>query len=720
MPQDILNKKNLTESDEITMRRILGEVIDHRKLIIVITAFITLLTVIYALFATPVFQADSLVQVEQKAGNAILESLNQVLPDAVPQSAPEITLLQSRMILGKTISDLNLQIVIKQEYFPIFGRGWARLTGQKSGRLEVSRLYLPRDGDKDPKVTLTVVDANNYVITGDDFELKGEVGKLLDGHGISIKVDSIDAKVDDKFEIKSITKLEAINSLQDNYSVSEQGKDSGMLALTVMGTDPILIKKILNSITQNYLTQNIDRQAAQDEKSLDFLKLQLPKVRSELDVAEDRLNNYRQKKNTIDLPMEAKAVLDQIVNVDNQLNELTFREAEISQLYTKDHPIYKSLLEKRETLKQEKDRLSDEVSSMPTTQQEVLRLSRDVESGRAVYMQLLNRQQELNIAKSSAIGNVRIIDDAVTEPKPVKPRKVLVILMGLVLGGLLSFGVVFTIFMLRRGLYSPEQLEELGITVYASVPVSEWSLKRNNIKDKNRAINNPKLLACENPADLAIEAIRSLRTSLHFAMLDAKNNLLMISGASPEAGKTFISSNLAEVISKVGKKVILIDADMRRGDSHRDLGVDNDIGLSDILSGSSSIDQVVKKISGISFDYISRGKVPPNPAELLTNSRFENLLSWASDNYDLVIIDTPPILAVTEAAIIGRYAGTTLLVVGFEINTAKEVEVSISRLAQSGIIVKGCILNRVVKKAANYHEYGYNNYGYTYSSDNSK
>ena len=718
MSQDILNKKNRTESDEITMRRIIGEVIDHRKLIITLTAFITILTVIYALFATPVFQADSLVQVEQKAGNAILESLNQVLPDAVPQSAPEITLLQSRMILGKTVSDLNLQTGVKQEYFPIFGRGWARLTGQKSGHLEISRLYLPRDGDKDPKVTLTVIDANNYVITGKDFEIKGEVGKLLDGHGISIKVNSIVGKVNDEFELKSVTNLEAINNLQDNYTVSEQGKDSGMLALTVTGTNPVLIKDILNSITQNYLSQNIDRQAAQDEKSLDFLKLQLPKVRSELDLAEDKLNNYRQEKNTIDLPMEAKAVLEQIVNVDNQLNELTFREAEISQLYTKDHPIYKSLLEKRQTLKQEKDRLSENVSSMPTTQQEVLRLSRDVESGRAVYMQLLNRQQELNIAKSSAIGNVRIIDDAVTEPKPVKPRKILVIVMGLILGGFLSLSVVFGIFMLRRGLYSPEQLEELGITVYASVPVSEWSLKRSNIKDNNRTANVPGLLACENPADLAIEAIRSLRTSLHFAMLDAKNNLLMISGASPEAGKTFISSNLAEVISKIGKKVIFIDADMRRGDSHRALGVDNDIGLSEILSGSSSIIGAVKKISGISFDYVSRGKVPPNPAELLTNSRFENLLTWASENYDLVIIDTPPILAVTEAAIIGRYVGTTLLVVGFESNTAKEVEVSINRLALSGIIVKGCILNRVVKKSANYHEYGYHNYGYKYSSDN--
>ncbi|MDP0907555.1 GNVR domain-containing protein, partial [Klebsiella pneumoniae] len=198
--------------------------------------------------------------------------------------------------------------------------------------------------------------------------------------------------------------------------------------ISYTGENPQLIKNIVNSISENYLAQNISRQAAQDAKSLDFLNIQLPKVRNDLDIAENKLNAYRRQSDSVDLSLEAKAVLDQIVNVDNQLNELTFRESEISQLYTKEHPTYKALMEKRKTLQEEKLRLNKKVSSMPETQQEILRLSRDVESGRAVYMQLLNRQQELNIAKSSAIGNVRIIDDAVTQLKPVKPKKILVVI----------------------------------------------------------------------------------------------------------------------------------------------------------------------------------------------------------------------------------------------------------------------------------------------------
>jgi len=419
--------------------------------------------------------------------------------------------------------------------------------------------------------------------------------------------------------------------------------------------------------------------------------------------------------------MEAKSVLDQIVNADNQLNQLTFREAEISQLYTKEHPTYKALMEKRETLQSEKERLNKRVSVMPATQQEVLRLSRDVESGRAVYMQLLNRQQELNIAKSSAIGNVRIIDSAVTEPHAVKPKKTIVVLLGIILGGIVSIGAVLFRVLLRRGVETAEQLEELGINVYASIPVSLW-LQQKNIGNSKKSINKnktikPNFLAVENPADLAIEAIRGLRTSLHFAMMEANNNVLMISGASPDAGKTFVSSNLAAIIAQTGKKVLFIDADMRKGYAHKLFGFGNVDGLSDILSGKIKVENTLNHIPSVDFDFISRGQVPPNPAELLMHPRFNEIIEWASKNYDLVIVDTPPVLAVTDAAIIGRYAGTTLLVVRFEENTVKEIEVSLKRFEQSGVHVKGCILNGMVKKASSYYGYGYSNYDYNYSEN---
>ncbi|HCA6385702.1 TPA: polysaccharide biosynthesis tyrosine autokinase, partial [Klebsiella pneumoniae] len=566
-----------------------------------------------------------------------------------------------------------------------------------------------------PEIIITIKDDKHFTVEGDGFKVDGIKGEMLDKDKLRILITEINAEPGASFEVKYLSRLKAINNLLEAFNVSDQGKDTGMLGLTLTGTDPNLISKTLNSIANNYLEQNVERQAAQDAKSLDFLNQQLPKVRADLDIAEDKLNSYRKEKDSVDLSMEAKSVLDQIVNVDNQLNELTFREAEISQLYTKEHPTYKALIEKRQTLQQEKTKLNKRVSGMPSTQQEVLRLSRDVESGRAVYLQLLNRQQELSIAKSSAIGNVRIVDDSITDPKPIKPKKILICIIGFILGLFFSVALIMLRFLLRRGIESPEQLEEMGINVYASIPVSEWLLKASD-KRKRKNNESDKLLAVENPTDLAVEAIRSLRTSLHFAMLEAKNNVLMISGASPNAGKTFVSTNLAATISLANKSVLFIDADLRKGYVHKMLGNEGKSGLSDILSGQANVEETIISVPDGQFDYIGRGQVPPNPAELLMHPRFEKLLAWASAKYDLVIIDTPPILAVTDAAIIGRYAGTTLLVARFESNTVKEIEVSITRFEQSGVNVKGCILNGVVKKASSYYGYGYNYYGYNYSN----
>lgn len=715
------SKNILKDDDEMDLGKLIGELIDHRKLIIAITSFCTLISLVYAIFATPIYQANSLIQVEQKQGNAILSNLSQMLPDSQPQSAPEISLIQSRMILGKTVDDLNLQIMIKQNYFPIFGQGFARLLGEKPSNIEVTRLYVTNANDDVTQLELKIKDGEHYQIKYDGAVFNGRVGELLENKQLAIKVNDISAKPGDTFTIYYFNRLKAIADLLDNLNVSDQGKDTGILSISYTGENPQLIKNIVNSISENYLAQNISRQAAQDAKSLDFLNIQLPKVRNDLDIAENKLNAYRRQSDSVDLSLEAKAVLDQIVNVDNQLNELTFRESEISQLYTKEHPTYKALMEKRKTLQEEKLRLNKKVSSMPETQQEILRLSRDVESGRAVYMQLLNRQQELNIAKSSAIGNVRIIDDAVTQLKPVKPKKILVVIIGFILGLSIAIGVVFLRIMLRRGIETPEQLEEIGINVYASVPVAE-SLVSNDrsIKNIRKKITHKEytgLLATTNPADLAIEAIRGLRTSLHFAMIEARNNILMISGASPNAGKTFISSNLAAVVAQTGKKVLFIDTDMRKGYVHKVFDVENDNGLSNYLSGKLGLEATLKKIPEAGFYFISRGVVPPNPTELLMHRRMEEMLKWASQNYDLVILDTPPILAVTDAAIIGHYAGTTLLVARFELNTVKEMDVAFKRFEQSGIVAKGCILNGIVKKASSYYGYGYNHYGYSYKDN---
>ncbi|VTM89254.1 Putative tyrosine-protein kinase in cps region [Raoultella ornithinolytica] len=364
-----VSKKNVTkEIEEIDLSRVIGEVIDHRKLIISITALFTLLSIMYVIFTPPIYQADALIQVEQKQGNALLNSLTQVLPDSQPQSAPEIALLQSRMILGKTVDDLNLQAKLQEEYAPFLGQGWARLMGRKPGVINISRIYIPGNNDENVDIQLKVESDEQFSILIDGREIRGNVGKLLTDKRITIYVEHIEAQPGTEFRLTYISKLRAITNLQQSLSINDQGKDTGMLNISLTGEDPLLIKQIIDSISDNYLSQNIARQAAQNAKSLEFLNQQLPKVRSELDISENKLNAYRRQNDSVDLSLEAKSVLEQIVNVDNQLNELTFKESEISQLYTKEHPTYKALMEKRKTLQDERTKLNKRVSAMPETQ----------------------------------------------------------------------------------------------------------------------------------------------------------------------------------------------------------------------------------------------------------------------------------------------------------------------------------------------------------------
>ncbi|MGK3126792.1 tyrosine-protein kinase Wzc [Candidatus Pantoea formicae] len=703
------------------LAHLVGQLIDHRWIIVAVTAFFMLVGTLYTLFATPIYSADAMVQVEQKNTASVLNELQDVLP-TTPASDTEIQIVESRMVIGKTVNDLGLDTVVQQNYFPVIGKGLSRLMGNKPSEIAISRLEIPKSIDK-RTVQLEVTGPQTYTVTSDGDELfKGRVGQLEQHGEVTMLVSGIQADEGTSFNVTKLSDLQAIKNVLGALTVADKGKTTGVLGLEFQDEDPVQASRVLNQIVNNYLLQNVDRKSEQAEKSLEFLRTQLPQVRSDLDAAEDKLNTYRRQNESVDMSLEAKSALDSSVSVQSQLNELTFKEAEVSQLYTKDHPTYRALLEKRKTLEDEQAKLNKKIAGMPQTQQEILRLTRDVQSGQEIYMQLLNRQQELGISKASTVGDVRIIDNAETAGSPVAPKKLLIIVASFILGLMLSIGLVLLKALFHHGIENPEQLEELGMNVYASVPLSEWqrkkdteALARRAHKEKSDPHNT--LLALGNPTDLSIEAIRSLRTSLHFAMMEAKNNILMITGASPGIGKTFICANLATLVSKAGQRVLFIDGDMRRGYTHELLAADNKTGLSNVLSGKSEFSPSMIQKGVYGFDFLPRGQVPPNPSELLMHRRMSELLDWASKNYDLVLIDTPPILAVTDASIIGKLAGTSLMVARFETNTTKELDVSYKRFAQNGIEIKGVILNAVVRKASNAYGYGYDYYNYEYGKE---
>jgi len=703
-----------TNSNNLDLGRLYGGILDDRWLVAITVAVMMVFGVVFYFFATPVYSTDAMVQVESNSSSTILNDLSKYMPDAQPKSDAQLKLIESKLVQFKTIRDLHLDIEQEEHFFPFFGKGWARMTHKAVNQLDVSKFEVP-ESQLGQTFVLKVTGPKTYSLSNkDSLLLQGTVGQEVVKGPITIYVDSMDAATGTTYTVRKVPTREAYDKLVARLKASDAGVNTGIIELSMNGENPIQDQKVLNSIANNFLLQNVERNSQEAANSLTFLKEQLPVVRNDLDRSEDRLNAYRQKRDSVDMNLEIRSALDTMVNLDKSINDLTFKEAEISQLYTPSHPTYRALLEQRKILEDEKAKLNGKINSLPQTQQELMRLTRDVDSQQEIFVQLLRKQQELSINKASTVGDVRIIDYATSEVGAVFPKLPLIEIMAAILGAMMAIIFIVTKIMMRRGIESARELEEQGITVYANVPfaMNQGRLASipfiGSLTGKNKYEQKTKeVLAITDPADLTIESLRSLRTSLHFAMIDAKNDVLMITGAVPHAGKSFISVNLASVIALTGKKVLLIDGDMRRGSAHDYFGFNPRVGLSTVLAGQKDISEVIHTSEIPSLHVLTRGRTPPNPAELLTSKRFSDLLEWANQNYDLVVIDTPPVLSVTDSSIIGQLVGTTLMVARFELNTVKEVEVSIKRLEQSGVEVKGCILNAIIRRSANYYSQNY-------------
>jgi tyrosine-protein kinase Etk/Wzc len=729
------------DDDSIDLLALFGTLIDSKWIIIGITAFFCVVGVAFALLSTPIYQANALVQVEAKKGGMAalggMGEMNEMFGGTSP-AVTEIELLKSRAVLGKAVENLKLDIIIEPNYFPMIGHFLSRhykptsenelaspLFGLDSftwggEKLDIFQLEVP-DAYLGKDLTIRSEGNNTFTLLNDDDDilLSGQVGEKLDQNGFKLQVATLNANAGAQFNVIKQRRLNTILQYQEDVSANERGKESGIIALSLENQDPVLANNVLDEINRLYVLQNVQRNSAEAAQSLEFLRTQLPDVRKQLEKAEGQLNAYQTSARSVDITIETKAVLDQIVALETLISELKLKQAEMEHRFTREHPAYQALMTQMGQLDQQKRGLEKKVKNLPETQQELLRLARDMQVTTEIYTQLLNKTQELDIVRAGTVGNVRIIDSADANiEKPVKPKKLFIVLIATLLGAFIAVGYVLLRKAMNRGVEDPEIIEQLGIPVYASIPLSKGqSLIEASLKGNSRASTGSLLLAVNNPADLAVESLRSLRTSLHFATLEAKNNILMISGPSPAVGKSFVSCNLAAIIAQTGQKVLLVDADMRKGYLNKLFRMDVSNGLSDLLAGKIDLTTATHSTEVENLHVITRGQIPPNPSELLMHSNFTQFLEKVSGQYDLVIIDTPPILAVTDAALVGRQAGTSLIVTRFGVNAAKEIQVTKRRFEQNGIVVKGAIFNAVERKASAYGYGSYSYYQYEYASD---
>ncbi|MGJ7546053.1 polysaccharide biosynthesis tyrosine autokinase [Variovorax sp. LT1R16] len=720
------------QDDEINLSEYVDILLDRKWLVAGVTAVAVAIGVAYALLSTPVYQSNLLVQVEDSAPDAkgfLGDSAS--LFDVKTPATGEIQIIRSRLVLGAAVDQTRLYIDAKPRYLPLMGQWLARrseglsepgflgMAGYVTGKehIEVAQFDVPTVLEDGKPFIVTALGDGRYTLSNEDLPktLTGTVGQPLahtDGDGtITLLIAQLDGKPGAQFVVTRDSRLGTIEDLQRRLQLGEQGKQSNVISVTLEDSDRPRLSRILNAIGEQYVRQNVERKAAEAQKTLGFLDEQLPEFKRQLEASEDAYTKFRNKNGTIAFDEEAKGVLGKAVELQTKLLEAQQHRRELAAKYTDINPRIKMIDGQIGAIQSELGTLNSRVSGMPTIQQDALRLERDVRVNGELYKSLLNSALQLRLVKEGKVGNVRLLDQAVQPKKPIKPQKPLIVALALVLGLLAGTALAIIRSMFMGGIRNPDEIEaHTGLNVYSVVPFTP-----EQVPVDQRNASSVQLLAVLHPESPAIEALRSLRIALQFAMLESGNNRVMITGATPGVGKSFISANFAAIMAAAGKRVLLIDADMRKGHIHQELGMKRENGLSEVLAGVLTPAQAIHSQVLPNMDVLTTGKLPPNPADMMMSETFTRLLDAMSEQYELVVIDTPPVLVAADAAAVAPQAGVVLLVARADQTQLGELNESAKRLAHAGKTASGVLFNAMDMTRRHYGSYGYKYGGYRYT-----
>lgn len=740
------HKKNLNideDNDLINLKELLGTLIDERWLLLIIILISLLLGIGIIIINDRIFRVDAMLQVQEKSKPITgLDSLSEMYGTKLPLMA-EIEIIKSRKVLGAAIDDLNLEVIAKPFFLPYLGEVIVKLCaylnldntvfnsffflknyswGKES--IEVDTLVVP-DELREKQFILLAGYQNQYqLFFEDELIAEGEVGKLISiqienyQQPISISLSLLKAQPGQKFILKRRSSISTIEELRKLLFVSEKGKNSGIIELAMESNDAANAVEIINKISEIYIRQNVDLKSAESRKTLEFIEKQFPILKAELNSATSALNNYKNQQDSVNLDIETHNMLTEIIKIKTQITLLQQDRDELRQRFTESHPNVIVIDKQIERLQSQLKTYNQTIKALPKKQQEIMELTGNVQVNTNLYNRLLDNMQTLRMTKEGTVADARVIDYAIQPNQAIKPNKPIIILVAFILG--LSMGIVVVIVRksMFQGIDDPDMLEkQFNIPVYATIFHSEnqdmiskeLTVTSNSIGQKRQY-----LLSILNKDDIAIESLRSFRTSLYFSLLGAQSNIIVITGPSPNVGKSFISSNLSVLIADIGKKILLIDADMRRGNLNQLFGLNRSNGLSDLILNTCSIQDATKTVN-TNVDFIPTGTFFNNPSELLLSNNFTQLIDKLKKEYDLVIVDTPPILAVTDAAIIAQHAGSVLMVIKAKSHNKREIEQSIKKFNQAGTKVNGFILNDLSQYFSQYgYRYSYGKYVYQY------
>ncbi len=664
--------------------------------------FAGMVGVFFAFWIRPVYQVDALLQIEKKGSNgpAMMGDMAAFFATTSPAET-EIELIKSRKVLGATIESKRLQ------YYAIPKSKWDRLL-HREGRMELMAFdvpweKVPLEDQKKPWIA-RALDSLNFVLYDHNKQrvLVGEAGQTYRfpyaGDTATFGIYRMETRKGQSFAVGKMDYLEAVDAFRSAFDVLEKGKRTGILEFSYRDVYPDRAAEILNEVATSYLRQNVEERNAEAQQTLEFLEKQLPDRKARLDSSLMNLNAYQNRVGSVDVAAETQIVLQKRMQLEQKILEIQQKKQEAIRLFHSEHPTVKTLEDQERAIRRELAATSRDVKDLPETQQEVLKLTSEVELNKVLYTNMLNSVQQLRLVSAGEVGSVRIVDFAEQTTKPVKPKKKLILAIFLFFGILLGAAIVSLRDKFSGGVRSATFIEkETGFTVYAKVP-----------KGNPKGTKGTRPLAVVEPDDVAVESLRALRSSLEFSMMESDQPIIGVSGLIPGVGKSFISVNLAALYAGLGKKVLLIDADLRKGRLHKEFGIKRGSGLSQVLLREVEVENVISPTEVENLFVLPCGNVPPNPAELLGSKHYLELIEQFKKQYDLIIIDTPPIMLVTDAALACRVAAQIVMVIEYNKHSIEAIQDGM------GQILKGNP-NAHASIVINKYEHGsQDGYGYKY------
>jgi capsular exopolysaccharide synthesis family protein len=467
--------------------------------------------------------------------------------------------------------------------------------------------------------------------------------------------------------------------------------------------NPKIATRISNLWAENYISYILDTKFDATQYASGYLETKIKEAKDTVENAEKRLQQYRKQHNIITASNEenSPSVLDGLIK---RRTELAISLSEKLEYYKDKHPEIIGIKSEIASVESKIDAEKNKELQTKDTEIEYNILQREVETARKIYDSLLSRIKETEITSELRTTNIRIIDKATVPKSPVRPKKKLSLLIAFMIGIFGGSGLAFFMESLDQSIKTPEDLKNrIKLPALASIAIPDEDDEKNV---------NPEFITSIKPRSTISEAYRSLRTSIIFTAVEHSRKKLLFTSAGPQEGKTTTAINLAIVMAQSGEKTILLDADLRQPRVEKAFNLDLEHGVTEVLAGREDVDSVIHKTDIPNLDIITCGSIPPNPSELLGSKKMDGLLAQLEERYDRIVIDTPPILAVTDAVVLsGKVDGSILVIRAGETNRNAVLKTKeIIETVQSSNLI-GAVLNMVETGKTGGYYYYYHYYG---------